>query len=176
MDVYCVERGTLLDMPSIKTLERPEEHSVHCLVDVSVCFDSGFEVLRPVQGQENQYCRAFRLDAQGYQKALTLARSIGKPGSCTTCSGSGTQTKGFAVTVTGTISDQDVTPKVFNVRTVENGSVPCPEDLLIEAECAGPTGAVSAAVAAWRPTTISSICLAAIVIVVVDAFSLLALS
>eukprot|EP00961_Rhodomonas_salina_P248517 3358693-Rhodomonas_salina.2 len=52
MDTYCVDRGTLLDNPSLKTLERPGEHSIHCLVDVSVCRGSGFEVLAdPPAGQ-----------------------------------------------------------------------------------------------------------------------------
>ena len=31
MDTFCIERGTLLDNPALKTLERPDAHSVHCL-------------------------------------------------------------------------------------------------------------------------------------------------
>ena len=45
MDTFCIERGTLLDNPELKTLERPDAHSVHCLVDVPRCYESGFEVL-----------------------------------------------------------------------------------------------------------------------------------
>eukprot|EP00966_Prymnesium_polylepis_P165981 3836661-Prymnesium_polylepis.1 len=43
MDVFCINRGTLLDNPSVATLENPAAHSVHCLVDVGACYQSGFE-------------------------------------------------------------------------------------------------------------------------------------
>jgi len=29
MDYFCIDRGTLLDNPSVRTLEGPGEHSVH---------------------------------------------------------------------------------------------------------------------------------------------------
>ena len=47
MDRYCIDRGTLLDRPRVKTLENPGAHSVHCLVDVGVCNSSPFELLTP---------------------------------------------------------------------------------------------------------------------------------
>ena len=42
-DFYCINRGTLLDKPSIRTLSPrgPLEHSVHCLIDgtyLACCF------------------------------------------------------------------------------------------------------------------------------------------
>ena len=37
MDRFCINRGTLLDASSVKTLLNPEKHSAHCLVDVGVC-------------------------------------------------------------------------------------------------------------------------------------------
>jgi hypothetical protein len=33
MDKLCIDRGTLLDKPSIKSLERPGEHSLHWYVE-----------------------------------------------------------------------------------------------------------------------------------------------
>ena len=32
MDYYCIDRGTLLDNPSVVTLEGPDQHSVHWCV------------------------------------------------------------------------------------------------------------------------------------------------
>ena len=45
MDNFCIQRGTLLDNPSVQTLKNPELHSIHCLVDVSVCVNSGYAIL-----------------------------------------------------------------------------------------------------------------------------------
>ena len=40
MDLFCINRGTLLDAPSVVTLQNPEKHSVHCLVDIDRCVNS----------------------------------------------------------------------------------------------------------------------------------------
>ena len=45
MDIFCINRGTLLDNGAVRTLEGPQHHSVHCLVDPGICWQSGFEVL-----------------------------------------------------------------------------------------------------------------------------------
>jgi hypothetical protein len=45
VDNFCIELGTFLDNPSVKTLEHPEEHSFHCLLDVESCRDGGYQVL-----------------------------------------------------------------------------------------------------------------------------------
>ena len=45
MDLFCINRRTLLDVPSVVTLQNPEKHSVHCLVDVGWCIDSGYNIL-----------------------------------------------------------------------------------------------------------------------------------
>ncbi len=62
MDVYCIERGTLLDNPSVKTLslDGPIKHSVHCLVDVGRCNSSPFEVLIKVENTTD-WGRAWRV-------------------------------------------------------------------------------------------------------------------
>jgi len=44
-NIYGTEEGVLLDNPKIVTLQHPEEHSFHCLLDVSSCYKSGFRVL-----------------------------------------------------------------------------------------------------------------------------------
>ena len=123
MDTFCIERGTLLDNPGLKTLERPDAHSVHCLVDVPRCYESGFEVLvlpaAPAGGKT--YCRAMKLDANGNAAALKLARDMGKAGSgCTTCTGTkGNLERGFRATISGTV-DLSVTS---GIRTIVTSSV-----------------------------------------------------
>ena len=74
MDTYCIDRTTLLDNPSINTLEGPDKHSIHCLVDVARCYDSGFELLSDPKEGETMHVRAFKLDETGFKKALALAR------------------------------------------------------------------------------------------------------
>ena len=123
MDTFCIERGTLLDNPALKTLERPDAHSVHCLVDVPRCYESGFEVLvlpaEPVG--DKTYCRAVKLDSNGNAAALKLARDMGKVGSgCTTCTGTkGTLERGFRATVRGTVDLSEASA----VRTIVTSSI-----------------------------------------------------
>lgn len=62
MDMYCIERGTLLDNNSVKTLgpDGPVKHSVHCLVDVPRCYRSAFEILIKVENSTD-WGRAWRV-------------------------------------------------------------------------------------------------------------------
>jgi hypothetical protein len=123
MDTFCLERGTLLDNPSVNTLANPEKHTLHCLVDVPRCYDSGFEILGP-RNTSTGYCRAFALDANGNALALTLARNTGD---CSTCTKStGGQKVGFRATVKGTYDDAATTlPYALTVDSVEDASVGC---------------------------------------------------
>ena len=91
MDRYCIERGTLLDNPSLKTLESPDKHSIHCLVDVGLCIQSEFEMLADPTDGGGLYCRAFTLDKNGHDMVLALARKTGAPGRCKTCTSGGSQ-------------------------------------------------------------------------------------
>lgn len=60
------------------------------------CRNSGYEVLAdPVNG--SRYCRAYQLDDVGNGLVVDRARSLGAPGSCSTCTGSGTLIRGFRV-------------------------------------------------------------------------------
>ena len=61
MDWFCINRGTLLDNGNVITLEGPEQHSVHCLVDPSICWRSGFALLE-LSGGSPTYCSAYSLD------------------------------------------------------------------------------------------------------------------
>mmetsp|Transcript_21030 Transcript_21030/g.44116 ORF Transcript_21030/g.44116 Transcript_21030/m.44116 type:complete len:437 (+) Transcript_21030:271-1581(+) len=82
MDFFCINRGTLLDNPSVRTLENPEKHSIHCLVDVNSCVTSPFEILLDPKNGETMYRRGWQLDENSKQQAVALAQSVG---SCTTC-------------------------------------------------------------------------------------------
>jgi len=103
MDKFCINRGTLLDNPSVVSLEGPEKHSVHCLVDVPQCHKSGYEMLAPPLNGGATYRRAFELDALGNEKVIRHARATGdKAQGCTTCTGDGSLKMGYRATIVGT--------------------------------------------------------------------------
>ena len=47
MDKLCIDKGNLVDNPSLKTLDAgsPQAHSLHCMFDVKDCVDNGYTVL-----------------------------------------------------------------------------------------------------------------------------------
>lgn len=116
MDVYCIERTTLLDNPSIKTLEGPDQHTVHCLADVDFCYESGFEVLLDPEEGETTYTRGWRVDDAGRDLLLDLARETGR---CSTCKSGGTLRKGFRAAMNATVLTlgSDETPPLIQVQT-----------------------------------------------------------
>ena len=134
MDKFCIARGTLLDNPKFKTLENPEKHSVHCLVDVFQCYDSGFNILQPSPSGSPAYANNFRLDDVGNQKVLEVARANGK---CYTCGSGGTIREGLRGTFFGTIiqeatgsqpatlavKNMTVSPKTLDPNSLSDG---CP--------------------------------------------------
>ena len=91
MDKYCIDRGTLLDNPSLSTLSNPDVHSVHCLVDVASCVNSPFELLEIEPNDEGIHCRAYTLSSTAKSETIAIAREIGV---CSTCSSSGIQAAG----------------------------------------------------------------------------------
>jgi len=101
MDQYCIDRGTLLDNPSLNTLQNPASHTIHCLVDISSCCNSGYELLTTPREGSNKFCRSYQLDDTGNKQTVALARSVG---SCSTCDGSGMKESGFRAVVTGTVT------------------------------------------------------------------------
>ena len=147
MDKYCSQRGTLLDSPLVSTLQNPEQHSLHCLVDDDRCFSSGFEVLVPAASGSG-YCRAFDLGSAGTSTMLAFARARGSStNGCSTCTGTSASapTRGFRATIVGTIATAAI-----NGAAAVLGSVQVLED---GAAC--PTG-FSESVA---PTSDASLCL-----------------
>ena len=75
MDFFCINRGTLLDRPRVRTLEGPDQHTVKCLIDVGSCVSSPFEILLDPKGNETLYTRGFQLDDTGKEMSINLARS-----------------------------------------------------------------------------------------------------
>ncbi|OQR88343.1 hypothetical protein ACHHYP_06871 [Achlya hypogyna] len=89
MDNFCIDMGTLLDKPEVKTLEHPELHSIHCLVDVKSCVNSKYVVLAPSNG--SLYTVAYNLDVATTGILKTMAEAARKAGGV----------QGFAATLTG---------------------------------------------------------------------------
>ena len=129
MDWYCIERGTLLDNSSVRTLEGPQEHSVHCLVDVGICYRSWYEVLvEPLKFNQDrdafEYQRGWRIyetenDQAGKQSVIDLGRKTGDD--CSTCTGEGSLVKGFRAAIRGRLvefASGDV-PALIDVIDVE---------------------------------------------------------
>lgn len=123
MDTYCINRGRLLDKPDLGSLTNPDEHSVHCLVDIPICYDGGFELLMDPVFPESTHCRAYTLDDIGRDMVLDHARAIGD---CDTCGGMGMQAKGYRATVTGKVYDMSSKTPTLYVTTVEDSAVGCP--------------------------------------------------
>lgn len=92
MDFFCINRGTLLDRPRVRTLEGPDQHSVKCLIDVNSCVSSPFEILLDPKGNETLYSRGFQLDDTGKEMSINLARS-----------GRSTSPSGFRAAMTATV-------------------------------------------------------------------------
>lgn len=118
MDRFCIDRGTLLDKPRYVTLKNPEQHSVHCLIDVRECRESGYEVLFPPPQGSDTYIRAYRLDENGNNLVLSQGK---EDGICTDCVGTGTILRGYRANITGTISapgQSDGTPPTLAVTSL----------------------------------------------------------
>eukprot|EP00756_Hemistasia_phaeocysticola_P045404 Hpha_TRINITY_DN19160_c0_g1::TRINITY_DN19160_c0_g1_i1::g.94774::m.94774 len=123
MDTYCIDRGRLLDKGDLGTLDHPEAHTVHCLVDVGNCRNSNYEVLAPNPAQPGSHCRAYRLDDEGKRLAVAHARA---GGSCSTCADNGTLVEGYRATVRGVVSDPSASPPRITVTQILDPSVGCP--------------------------------------------------
>ena len=137
MDRFCINAGSLMDNPGVKTLVHPEMHSLMCLVDQSVCRDSGYEILAPLPTPTSTaaYCPAYRIGgASGFDKTITLARELGsKKSGCSTCTGTGTLEKGFRALFVGRVSASATwsaaKPPVLEVSRVLQAGSKCPNGL-----------------------------------------------
>ena len=117
MDNFCIELGTLLDDPSVVTLEDPAKHSAHCLLDVEQCRDSGYEVLSEPTSQGELYGRAFVLNEEGNELMHEYGRSIGDCSKdCT-----GKMKVGLRAALVGTVMNgtgQGEVPATFAVTSI----------------------------------------------------------
>lgn len=106
MDFFCINRGTLLDNPSVRTLEDPGKHSVHCLIDVNSCVSSPFEILLDPKGNETTFKRGWQLDDASKETAIALAKAVG---SCSDCDPANNRlnahVNGFRAAMTATITN-----------------------------------------------------------------------
>jgi hypothetical protein len=118
MDKWCIETlGYLLDRGrNFPTLETADQHSVHCLADVGVCINSGYEVLTVERGSDGRFGRQVTLDQYGNEATRALSLQVEKEGQLT----------GFRATVVGTWDDtvQD-DPPVLKVNQVFRSEVGC---------------------------------------------------
>ena len=141
MDEFCITLGTLLDNDKILTLEGPDQHSVHCLVDVDVCVESPYEILEdPTTTSNGLYVRAYRVDesvdnGNGKQLLVNLARNVGI---CSTCNGNGNLRKGMRAAVKGTITElqNGHIPPLLHVTEVLFGSK---DELCVVQQTSSPT-------------------------------------
>ena len=92
-----------MDRPSVKTLENPEEHSVHCLVDVGPCVGSAFHILEDNPPDlDTAYGPGWAVDDN--RLLVENAREVGK---CGTCKGGGGLRDGYRAEVIGNVVSVD---------------------------------------------------------------------
>jgi hypothetical protein len=131
----------LYDNSQFETLKNPEEHSVHCLVDVSVCYESPFNILIPPGEGSEYYTRGYYMtDNELLLSASRLA------GMCSTCSDGSIQ-KGLRLLVTGVVQmdmlgdagimNHMLTPTAVSVAT--DDQVECMELVQVESLTAAPS-------------------------------------
>jgi hypothetical protein len=136
MDHYCLYTtgGTLLDTGDV-TLQFPDRHTLHCLVDVPVCNRGPYYILGDPPaavgggsggggGSGMLYTVDFLLDDDGRLALIDLARAVGSMSGCSTCQG-GTEDglqRGYRAEVIGLITalattDAPVRLMVTSART-----------------------------------------------------------
>lgn len=149
MDSYCINLGHLLDKDEIVTLRQPEEHSFHCLLDVPVCYNSGFNVLGEKDPQTGMHCLGYRIDdreavlASGRAKGSTVKSDTHF--ACNTCSGGASaEAAGYRATVKGTVKElgdgtKTVTgqPLLTNIQMLDSSVVcdnPAPQTVCLSVD------------------------------------------
>jgi hypothetical protein len=103
MDDLCVQRGTLLDPAGTPTFVNPAVHTVHCLIDVDACRDSGFHILQDPTSEGGEYSIAYTFTDDANAMLIDLMKA---EGSCTNgCTG--TAVDNFRIGVKGTTQEVD---------------------------------------------------------------------
>ncbi|RHZ35132.1 hypothetical protein DYB26_013884 [Aphanomyces astaci] len=139
MDNLCIDLVNLMDNPTVKTLEGPEVHSIHCLVDVKSCVDSLYTLLAPPENGSNLYTVKYQLGVAGSALAKNYAENARLLGG----------EKGFGATVTGV---DDGTPELKCV-TLSNTVVVDGKPLTLSSMFPVPSTAAPDATTVATPTT-----------------------
>jgi len=108
-----------------------------------VCTDSAFEVLADPRAECGPlYSRALTLDDNGKALAIAMARQVG---SCSTCTGGGTQQRGFRATVFGVVqgSGSGGAPPTIIVSRLESSTVGCAGSTLASTNCLTDAGGLA---------------------------------
>ena len=93
VDLYCWDTLNGVALDTGEDLKRyPTRHTVHCLVEVGVCKNSGFAIVNKAEGSE-LYTVSYLLDEPGNARAIELMEE--------TPSRTRNQPTGFEITVTG---------------------------------------------------------------------------
>jgi hypothetical protein len=122
MDRFCIDRGTLLDRQSVRTLEGPDQHSVHCLVDVGRCVATNFEILLDPLPGGSTYARGWLLDDATKGRVIELAQSIG---SCSTCENREGLVRGMRAALQATVLDlgSSSTPPTISATDIQQSEL-----------------------------------------------------
>mmetsp|Transcript_644 Transcript_644/g.1162 ORF Transcript_644/g.1162 Transcript_644/m.1162 type:complete len:421 (-) Transcript_644:95-1357(-) len=104
LDGLCITQGFFLDAQDTNSLEFPEEHTFHCLIDPPQCVESGYQVLGPKNETTGMHCLGFRFD--NTTTVVELAKTVGQKGLCTSCTNEDANApeRGWLATVKGTVS------------------------------------------------------------------------
>ncbi|KAL7537848.1 hypothetical protein ACHAWF_005918 [Thalassiosira exigua] len=104
MDQYCLNLGHFLDNSSAITLQSPELHSFHCLLDVPLCRNSGYVVLTDKNAETGMHCIGYRLDDT--DAVVEAGSAAGQKGYCSICTGDESKPEyGFRATVKGVVKE-----------------------------------------------------------------------
>ena len=117
--------GRLLDAQSFETLENPEEHSLHCLADVPLCFETPFHVLTDPDLFDGATTYGPGWALSDNTMLLEQSRALGDA-TCTTCTGEGSMAKGLRMEIKGTVVTVD--PPVLELTSaevLESGAMGC---------------------------------------------------
>lgn len=135
----------------------PQEHSLHCLLDVDVCVGSTYHILEEPSEEGGMYGTGWAISDS--TELVTMGRALGSvDDGCTTCEGTGVVVKGLTAEVKGTVVSLD--PPVMDATSVKiltGGEQGCPEmtsttdgdDMEPEATDAPTSGAGVRKAAAW---------------------------
>jgi uncharacterized membrane protein len=106
MDFFCINQMRMIDN-GLVTLEQPDRHSVHCLVEVGSCINerSPFEVLIDPVVPGAQYSRGWRMTESSKEDMIMLAQGIGSCRTCVNGYDSSMQSSGFRAVLNATVLD-----------------------------------------------------------------------